>query len=172
MSKVIRRADDDIKALMLEAESADDNIKTLKTKSDLARKQIKSSMLSDNIDSYIVDDDETNPKFLQASVYTSKKISYDVDAIKAKLSNEQKKLVTKSLMVAEENGLRAFIKNHPELRDELKTFVSKVSMIDEHKLGLALEHGVVTLSDIEGCYSVSESEILKLQRVKRFELLE
>lgn len=172
MAKIIRRANDDIRALMLEAENADDNIKMLKTKSDLARKQIKGSMLSDKIDSYIVDDDETNPKFLQASVYTSKKVTYDVEAIKNKLSKEQRKLVTKSIMVAEENGLREFIKNHPELRDEIKLFVSKASIIDEHKLGLALEHGVVTLDDIDGCYDVVESDVLKMQRVKRFELLE
>ena len=171
-AKIIRKADGDIEKLMLEVESNESKAKQLQTKADIARKQVKADMLGNGIDAYVVDDDETNPKFLQASVYTMRKISYDVEAIKEKLSKEQRKLVTKTIMVAEQTGLKEFIKRHPELRDEVKEFVSKVDMIDEHKLGLAIEYGNVTLKDIEGCYSVNESDVFKMQRVKRFELLE
>ena len=170
--KIIKKANESISTLMLEAESNEEQIKKLKAKADVARGKVKNEMIEEGIDVYIVDNDEENPKFLQALVYQTKKIDYDVDAIKAKLSREQRELVTRSIMIAEESGLRAFIKQHPELRNEIKQFVNKVVMIDEHKLGLALEHGNVTLKDIEGCYEVKENNVFKLQRVKRFELLE
>jgi hypothetical protein len=74
-------------------------------------------------------------------------------------------------MVVEQEGLKEFVKNHPELRDELKAFINKVEVIDERKLGLALEHGNISLKDIAGCYEVKDTDVFKLQRVKKFELL-
>lgn len=170
--KVIKKAKGDVEQLMLEAEDNENKAKQLKTKADIARKKIKADLIGNGIDAYIVDNDETNPKFLQASVYTMRKINYDVEAIRERLSKEQRKLVTETIMIAEQTGLKEFVKRHPELREEIKGFVSKIDMVDEHKLGLAIEHGNVTLKDIEGCYSVNESDVFKMQRIKRFELLE
>jgi hypothetical protein len=168
-NKTIRRAIGDSKKLILEIEAKELEAKKLTNEANAYRKQIKAEMLDNKIDSYIVEDD--NPKFLQASVYTSSRVSYDLEMIKAKLPKEKRKLVSNTLMVAEQEGLKQFIKNHPELRDELKTFINKVEVIDEHKLGLALQHGNISLKDIDGCYEVKDTNVFKLQRVKKFELL-
>ncbi len=168
-NKTIRRAIGDNKKLLLKIEAKELEAKKLTNEAATCRKQIEVDMLDNNIDAYIVEDD--NSKFLQASIYTSSRVSYDIEAIKSKLSKEQRKLVSNTLMVAEQEGLKSFIKNHPELKDELKDFVSKVEVIDEHKLGLALEHGNISLNDIDGCYEVKNSDVFKLQRVKKFELL-
>lgn len=167
--KAIRRATGDMRDLLLGVEERESRAKKLTDEASLIRKQVKSDMVENKIDAYVVEDEDT--KFLQASVYTSSKVSYDIEAIKAKLSKEQRKLVSNTLIVAEQEGLKEFIKRHPELRDELKAFLSKVEVIDEHKLGLALEHGNISINDIAGCYEVKESDVLKIQRVKKFELL-
>lgn len=168
-SKIIRRATGDSKKLILEIEAKELEAKKLTNEANAYRKQIKAEMLDNKIDAYIVEDD--NPKFLQASVYTSSKVSYDLEMIKAKLPKEKRKLVSNTLLIAEQEGLKKFIKNHPELRDELKAFINKVEVIDERKLGLALEHGNISLKDIDGCYEVKDTDVFKLQRVKKFELL-
>lgn len=168
-NKTIRRAIGDSKKIILEIEAKELEAKKLTDEANTYRKQIKTEMLDNKIDAYIVEDD--NPKFLQASVYTSSRVSYDLEMIKAKLPKEKRKLVSNTLMVVEQEGLKEFVKNHPELRDELKAFINKVEVIDEHKLGLALEHGNISLKDIEDCYEVKETDVFKLQRVKKFELL-
>lgn len=168
-SKIIRRATGDSEKLILEIEAKELEAKKLTNEANAYRNQVKTEMLDNKIDSYIVEDD--NPKFLQASVYTSSRVSYDLEMIKAKLPKEKRKLVSNTLMVAEQEGLKQFIKNHPELRDELKTFINKVEVIDEHKLGLALQYGNISLKDIDGCYEVKDTNVFKLQRVKKFELL-
>ena len=168
-TKIVKRATGDNKKLLLKIESNENEAKRLNDEASIIRKQVKIDMQDNKIDSYIVEDD--NPKFLQASIYTTSKVSYDIEAIKSRLTKEQRKLVSNTLMVAEQEGLKAFIKDHPELKDELKAFVSKVEVIDEHKLGLALEHGNISLKDIAGCYEVKESDVFKVQRVKKFELL-
>lgn len=168
-NKIIRRATGDSKELILKIEEKELEAKKLTNEANAYRNQVKTEMLDNNIDAYIVEDD--NPKFLQASVYTSSRVSYDLEMIKAKLPKEKRKLVSNTLMVAEQEGLKQFIKNHPELRDELKTFIKKVEVIDEHKLGLALQHGNISLKDIDGCYEVKDTNVFKLQRVKKFEIL-
>jgi len=168
-NKIIRRATGDSKNLILKIEEKELEAKKLTNEANAYRNQVKTEMLDNNIDVYIVEDD--NPKFLQASVYTSSRVSYDLEMIKAKLPKEKRKLVSNTLMVAEQEGLKQFIKNHPELRDELKTFINKVEVIDEHKLGLALQHGNISLKDIDGCYEVKDTNVFKLQRVKKFEIL-
>jgi len=168
-NKIIRRATGDSKELILKIEEKELEAKKLTNEANAYRNQVKTEMLDNNIDAYIVEDD--NPKFLQASVYTSSRVSYDLEMIKAKLPKEKRKLVSNTLMVAEQEGLKQFIKNHPELRDELKTFINKVEVIDEHKLGLALQHGSISLKDIDGCYEVKDTNVFKLQRVKKFEIL-
>lgn len=168
-SKMIKRATGDNKKLLLKIESNEVEAKRLNDEASTIRKQIKIDMVDNKIGSYIVEDD--NPKFLQASIYTSSKVSYDIEAIKSKLTKEQRKLVSNSLMVAEQEGLKNFIKNHPELKNELKEFVNKVEVIDERKLGLALEQGNISLNDIADCYEVKETDVFKVQRVKKFELL-
>ena len=161
-NKTIRRAIGDNKKLILKIEAKELEAKKLTDEASTYRKQVKIEMLDNKIDSYIVEDDD--PKFLQASVYTSSRVSYDIEMIKEKLPKE-------TLMVVEQEGLKEFVKNHPELRDELKAFINKVEVIDERKLGLALEHGNISLKDIAGCYEVKETDTFKLQRVKKFELL-
>jgi hypothetical protein len=168
-NKTIRRATGDSKKLILEIEAKELEAKKLIDEANVYRKQIKTEMLDNKIDSYIVEDDY--PKFLQASIYTSSRVSYDLEMIKAKLPKEKRKLVSNTVMVAEQEGLKKFVKNHPELRGELKAFINKVEVIDERKLGLALEHGNISLKDIAGCYEVKNTDVLKLQRVKKFELL-
>lgn len=167
--KIIKRATDDDKDLLLKIEANELKLKKLKTEADEWRNQAKKNMLDKKIDVYVVEDKD--PKFLQASVFVMSKVNYDLETIKAKLSKSQRNLVSNTLMVAEQEGLKEFVKNHPELRDELKAFVSKVDVIDERKLGLALDQGLITLKDIEGCYEVKDSDVFKLQRVKKYELL-
>lgn len=167
--KITKRATDDDKDLLLKIEANELKAKKLNTEADEWRKQAKKNMLDKKIDVYVVEDKD--PKFLQASVFVMSKVNYDLESIKTKLSKSQRNLVSNTLMVAEQEGLKEFVKNHPELRDELKAFVSKVDVIDERKLGLALDQGLITLKDIEGCYEVKDSDVFKLQRVKKYELL-
>lgn len=168
-TKLIKRATDDDKDLLLKIEANELKSKKLNAEADEWRKQAKKNMLDKKIDVYVVEDKD--PKFLQASVFVMSKVNYDLESIKTKLSKSQRNLISNTLMVAEQEGLKEFVKNHPELRDELKAFVSKVDVIDERKLGLALDQGLITLKDIEGCYEVKDSDVFKLQRVKKYDLL-
>lgn len=170
--RIVRRAKEDIERLMLDVEQLESEAKALKTRADVAREQIKADMLKNGIDEYVVDDDPNNLKVLKATAYVSSRVNYDLQAIKEKLPKEKLKLVSNKVLVAEEHGLRKFIKRHPELRDELKEFVKALTIVDENKLSIALDYGNITLDDISGCYTVSESNVLKIQRVKRFDMVD
>lgn len=163
------RAEGEIKSMMLDIEKKEAEVKEIKKASDSLRKTVKDTMLENSVDCYLADDG--NEKLLQALVYQSTKINYDLDAIKEKISKEQRKLVTKIILIADESNLKAFLKAHPELREEVKKFVNKVELVDENKLGLAIEYGDIKLKDIEGCFDVKTTDNFKIQRVKDKELL-
>jgi len=171
-NKIVKRANKQVAGLMSSAET---------TKLEQARLAevykgyeagIREVMEEKGVAEYVLDDKPEEPKVLSASLYTRTSVNYDLEKIKSKLSKQQLKEVSDSMMVAEQEGLRLFIKNHPELRKELKQFVQKVTVINERKLALALEYGIIKVDDIKDCYSTKETEVFKLQRKKRFELLD
>lgn len=169
MPRLVKIAKSGIAQRMLRAEEYRDKANEFSKKANEHLKEIENFMLEKKVDEYITDDGQD--KVLSALVYKKEgRITYDFGKMQEKLPKEKLKQVTNSMLVADEAGLSAFIKSHPELRDELKLFVHKVTVIDENKLAMALDYGVVTHEDIEDCYTQGkETTIFKLQRKKREE---
>ena len=170
--KLIKKANQEVESFMLAMEKCKVKKAKIDEQYSTWEKELKTNMLSDNVEKYVVDDDVESDKFLQASVYERTDIKYNISDIEQSLSKDQKKQVSDSLYVVDQSGLKQFIKQHPELKTELKQFISKVSAINEQKLGLAIDHGLIDINIIKPHIQSSVTPIFKLQRVKRYDILD
>lgn len=169
MARIVRMAKPQMARRMLQAEENRAKVDELNRILREQNQEIEDLMLERGVDEYIVDDDED--KVLSALVFKKDgKITYDLNKMQEAIPKSKLKVVTDSMLVADEVGLSRFIKNHPELRDELKDFVKKVTVINERKLATAIECEVISIDEIADCYTQGkDTTVFKLQRKKREE---
>lgn len=126
--------------------------------------QLKAKMVEKDVEEYIVDDGQD--KVLSALLYKRVSIKYDLEKLKRNLSKQKLKAVSDSFLTVEEQGLRDFLKAHPNLKDELKQFIRKQSFINEAKLESMFQAGIIDVKDLKDCYTTTATNVLKLQRKK------
>ena len=111
--------------------------------------------------------DDGTAELISGMIYDRVTILYDEDKIKAALNKDQWKEVTDEMFVVSKSGLNAFTKAHPELKAELKQFITKSVHFNEKKLDVAYERGVVSLKEIDGCFRTNVTEVFKFSRKKK-----
>lgn len=129
------------------------------------RAEIKDMMREEEVDSYIFDDG--SEKDLKVSYTTNCRISYDLVKIQNSLSKKKLAKVSDALYMADEDGLKEFLKENPEMKDELKKFIKKAYIINEGKLAKALNENKITKEEISTGYKNLEYNTLRIQRVKK-----
>lgn len=165
--KLTRQAPKRIKNNMLQAEALKTDMDAMYKQTKEITEALKEGMVEEGIDEYIVDDGED--KVLSALVYENVQVQYDFEKLKQKLDKQQLNEISNSLLVVDEAGMQTFLRQYPELRKHLKRFISKVRVLNERKLDIAFEQGIVTLKHIRGCYTKTSRHAIRIQRVKRKE---
>lgn len=162
--KVFIAEDSSLANIMLLIESNKAKIAELEKDNKAQTDDIKEQMLNAGIKEVIIQQDSVTP--LSALLYTRTSVSYDKDKMKAQLAKEQWKRIVEKQFICEQKELKNFIKAHPDLKDEVKKFISVQDDISAVKLDNALKLGFISLNDLKGTYEVKETNILKIQRKK------
>lgn len=108
----------------------------------------------------------------EATVYVQERtdISYDVEAILKRLPKElTSQFIEKSYSIPDWDAFVRFMKRKGVSAQELRPFVSISKQVDQKALSSLYEKGVVSISDLDGCYEATtrSSVCLKMKNVDR-----
>lgn len=85
------------------------------------------------------------------------KINFDVDSIEEMLGSKlSKSIVEKSYSVSDFKGLIKYLKECGVDPKEFKKYLTTTKIVNEKVLNKLFETGVVSLKDLEGCYTIEE----------------
>lgn len=130
---------------------------------------IQNYMEKNNYDELIVEDDVEGVaagKNLTAQRVVKTKVKFDPIKIKQNLSSQKWRKCIDCSFIISESGLKTFLKNHPDLRDEMKAIVNRQEVFVEKKLDVLFDRGEVTLNELDGCYSIDEVPFVKIIQKK------
>lgn len=97
-------------------------------------------------------------------------INYDVEKIIKKLGKQKSStFIEKQYLVQDWYKFVYLMKQHGITPDVLRAYIRVDKKVDEKKLSKLYERGVVSLTDLEGCYdaTVSKSVALRMKNVDR-----
>lgn len=97
-------------------------------------------------------------------------INYDVEKITKKLGKKVSSLfISKEYRIRDWDRFVCLMKQHGITPDVLRAYVSVDKKVDDKKLSKLYERGVVSLTDLQGCYeaTVSKSVALRMKNVDR-----
>ncbi len=108
----------------------------------------------------------------ECSVYVQERthIDYDVDAILELLNQDiTDQFVDRTRSVKDWSAFVAMCKRHGITPKELRPYISVSRSVNQEKLSKLYEKGVVSLSDLKGCYTatVKKSVALRMKNVDR-----
>lgn len=108
----------------------------------------------------------------EATVYVQERtdISYNIEAILKRLPKElTSQFIEKSCSIPDWDAFVRFMKQKGVSAQELRPFVSISKQVDQQALSSLYEKGIVSISDLEGCYEATtrSSVCLKMKNVDR-----
>lgn len=97
--------------------------------------------------------------FLRVTNIRQKRIEFDVGALEQKLDKELlNEFLVKEYFVSNMDGLIKYLKSCGVNPKKFKKFIDVRKQVDKKKLDELSELGEITLKDLEGCYTIKESE--------------
>lgn len=101
----------------------------------------------------------SNPVTVTVTKVRRKKITWDLEALKKKLSKEKfTTVVNKEYTVVDMQGLVKYLKTCGVDAKKFKKFINVSEILDETKLDTMYETGKLKQEEIRGCYTVGMSE--------------
>ena len=101
----------------------------------------------------------SNPVTVTVTKVRRKKITWDLEALKKKLSKEKFiTVVNKEYTVIDMSGLVKYLKSCGVDPKKFKKFINVSETLDETKLDTMYETGKLKTEEIRGCYTVGVSE--------------
>lgn len=102
----------------------------------------------------------SNPVTVTVTKIRRKKITWDLEALKKKLSKEKfTTVVNKEYTVIDMPGLVKYLKTCGVDAKKFKKFINVSETLDETKLDTMYETGKLKQEEIRGCYAVGMSEL-------------
>lgn len=102
----------------------------------------------------------SNPVTVTVTKIRRKKITWDLEALKKKLSKEKfTTVVNKEYTVIDMPGLVKYLKTCGVDAKKFKKFINVSETLDETKLDAMYETGKLKQEEIRGCYAVGMSEL-------------
>ena len=100
-----------------------------------------------------------NPKKLHVTRARRKKVVWNVEILKERMAKDKRKaVIKKEYAIADMDGLITYLKSCGVDPKKFKTYLSISESVDEKELNNLFNVGVITKSDIKGCYDVDMSE--------------
>ena len=100
-----------------------------------------------------------SPKKLHVTRARKKKVVWNVEMLKERMSKDKRKaVIKKEYAIADMDGLITYLKSCGVDPKKFKTYLSISESVDEKELNNLFEVGVITKNDIKGCYDVEMSE--------------
>ena len=100
-----------------------------------------------------------NPKKLHVTRARRKKVVWNVGMLKERLSKDKRKaVIKKEYAIADIDGLVSYLKSCGVDPKKFKSFLNVTETVDEKTLNNLFDVGVVTKTDVKGCYDVEMSE--------------
>lgn len=100
-----------------------------------------------------------NPKKLHVTRARRKKVVWNVEMLKERMSKDKRKaVIKKEYAIADMDGLITYLKSCGVDPKKFKTYLSVSESVGEKELNNLFEVGVITKNDIKGCYDVEMSE--------------
>ena len=100
-----------------------------------------------------------NPKKLHVTRARRKKVVWNVEMLKERLSKDKRKaVIKKEYAIADIDGLVSYLKSCGVAPKKFKSFLNVTETVDEKTLNNLFDVGVVTKTDVKGCYDIEMSE--------------
>lgn len=100
-----------------------------------------------------------NPKKLHVTRARRKKVVWNVEMLKERMSKDKRKaVIKKEYVITDMDGLITYLKSCGVDPKKFKAYLSISESVDEKELNNLFEVGVITKNDIKGCYDVEMSE--------------
>lgn len=108
----------------------------------------------------------------ECSVYVQERteVDYDIDAITEQLEPSiTDQFIDRTRSVKDWSAFVALCKKHGISPKELRPYITVTRKVNQEKLSKLYEKGVVSLSDLKGCYTatVKKSVVLRMKNVDR-----
>lgn len=98
---------------------------------------------------------------------TNVKLEFYIDQLQKTLTKEQfNKVIEKTVVVDDLDGLIKTLKWYGVPPKEFKTYISTIKKVDEGRLDSLIEIGEIEAADLQGCYKAEFSEEIKIKKTK------
>ena len=94
------------------------------------------------------------------------KVVFDPEKVRGNVTPQQWSLCVDRSFVISESGLKTFLKHHPELREELRRFITKQELFNSKKLDDAYDRGLIPFETLDGCYRLDVKPYIKVTQKK------
>jgi hypothetical protein len=104
----------------------------------------------------------------KAKIIQRNSITYDAYEVEKKVDKQiVKEVIIKNYVITDTKGFAKLMKEHGISYKKAKEFMYVDKKVDKSRLEELAKEGIIEAKDLEGCYSVSQSEYVKISKIRK-----